>query len=327
MRALVTGASGFIGSFLVDYLNKNFFQVRALVRNKGRPNSWLSGLDYEAFEGDVTDPESVVEAVRNVDYVFHLAGLTKSLQKDDLERINCIGTQNLLQAISKNNPNIQRFIFVSSLAAAGPSRNGQPLTEEDLPQPISDYGKSKLCAEHIVLEFKDKIPISIVRPPSVYGPREVDVYGLFKYTKLGWGPDLTGGPRYISLIHVKDFLEGLFLTATSDTAIGKTYYLSNDEYYNWDSLWQLAGKIMGKKAVQIKFPLPVALVMSSIFQVIGKVLSRPILFNIDKYRELKQTHWICDNSKVKKELGFQVKVPLEEGFRETCKWYQENGWL
>lgn len=327
MKALVTGGRGFIGSFLVEALLKKGFYVRCLLRNKTSELKWLRGLDIELYEGDITKPNSLKEAVQGVDYVFHLAGSTKAKSKMEFNRINAQGTKNLLEAFKKVKSEHKRFILVSSLAAAGPSRCRRPLTELDSPRPVSNYGRSKLMAETITLEFSNVLPVTIVRPPSVYGPREQDVFGYFKFAKQGWRPVFSGKPRYSSLIYVKDLVEGIILVSEKETAIGEIYFLSNDEHYSWDDFGDAIAHVLEVNPRRVVVPLPLAFLASCGFELIMKITRRPVLFNLDKYRELKETYWICDNSKAKKELGFRPRFSLEEGLRETAAWYFENRWI
>ncbi|MFQ5865443.1 MAG: NAD-dependent epimerase/dehydratase family protein [bacterium] len=327
MKALITGGRGFIGSFLVQALLKKGHQVRCLLRNKGRDQGWLSGLDFERLNGDITEPKSLFAAVEGVDYVFHLAGLTKSNIKSEFYKINVDGTRNLLEAVCKINPNLKRFVLVSSLAAAGPSPNGRPLTESDPPNPMSNYGRSKLKAEQITLQFSPQIPITIVRPPAVYGPRDRDIFQLFKYIKQGWHLSLAGRSRYSSVIYVKDLVQGILSVAEQEHARGEVYFLSDDQPYSWDYFADAIAKIFGVRTRKIMIPLTLALLISCGFDIIAKFTTKPTLFSLEKFRELKAIYWICDNSKAKKELGFRPGFTLQKGLCETAQWYLENGWL
>ena len=327
MKALVTGGRGFIGSLLVEKLLQNGYEVRCLLRNKVRGLGWLDGLNIELYEGDIINPTSLVEAVQGVDYVFHLAGLTKSNSRMRFYRINAGGTKNLLETIQEFNHELKRFVFMSSLAAAGPSQQGIPVTELGPSSPVSNYGKSKLMAEQVTLEFSKELPITVIRPPAVYGPRDRAVFAYFKYTKQGLRPVLSGGPRYSSLIYVKDLVHGILLTAEKDEARGEIYYLSDDQPYSWDYFGDVIADVLDVKTRRVLLPMQLAFLISLGFDLYAKLTGRPTLFSLDKYRELKQTHWICDASKAKNDLGFKSQFSLETGVRETTEWYLENGWM
>jgi nucleoside-diphosphate-sugar epimerase len=190
MKALVTGATGFIGSHLCEELAKRGYQVTCLVREKSNLK-WIENIDLKLIVGDCKSIDSLFHAVTDIDYVFHLAGLTKACSKNDFFCANTEGTENLIKAVAEKNPKIKRFVYLSSLAAAGPSNNGSPLREDAEPRPVSSYGKSKLEGEKAVLKYKDLIPITILRPSAVYGPRDKDLFVFFKMLKKGifpyWG--------------------------------------------------------------------------------------------------------------------------------------------
>lgn len=175
MRALVTGASGFIGSTLIQELSTLGFEVHALMR-KTSSDANLAGLNYRRVQGDLSDEGSLREAVRGVDYVFHLAGLTAAKNREEFFAHNALGTERLAKVVAEERPGLSRFVYVSSLAASGPASSLEaPLTESQAEHPVSAYGESKLAGEHALLRYKDVYPISIIRPPMVYGPRDKGV--------------------------------------------------------------------------------------------------------------------------------------------------------
>lgn len=327
MRILVTGARGFIGSFLVEALLTRGDTVRCLLRDNKKAAGWLSGLALEIVTGDINDKPSLQKAVRGVDSIFHVAGITKARNRSEFDRINFEGTQNLLEAAHQFNPDIRRFVLVSSLAAAGPSLNGHPVTELDTPHPISNYGQSKLKAEEAVRRYRDRLPVTIVRPPAVFGPRDKDIFEIFKYANKGWRLRLGGGPRFTSIVYVKDLIAGLLLAAKKEEAIGQTYFMCNDDFYAIHDLEDNIAEILGKKLRTLTLPLPLAYLVALGFEGVGKLTGRAQLLNLDKFQELKATHWICDNRKTRNELGFSTNFELKEAFKETADWYHKNGWL
>lgn len=325
MKALVTGARGFIGSFLVETLIQDGVKVRCLLRST--ESGWLQGLDYEQVTGDITVPESLPSAVENIDIIYHLAGCTKAVTRRQYDHINAGGARNLLEATLACNSQIKRFILVSSLAAAGPSRDGTPLSESDHPRPVSDYGRSKLKSEETARFFIDKLPITILRPPAVYGPRDTDVYSYFKYAKMGIRPMLGGGPRSASFIYVKDLVAGIVTAAKASAAVGQTYYLCDDKAYTWDELGLTIAQALDVKTRKLPVPLPLAWPIAAIADGVARLSNRPSILSLDKFRELKMNHWICSNEKAKREFGFLTRHTLQQGIAETAKWYQKHGWL
>jgi nucleoside-diphosphate-sugar epimerase len=324
---LVTGGRGFIGSFLVEDLLHRGLEVRCLLRKSSKGRGWLEGQNIQVFDGDITDSSSLTDATKDVDYVFHLAGLTKARTNEEFRRANVEGTRNLLSATRKNSSELRRFVMVSSLAAAGPSQSRTPVSELDPPHPVSNYGRSKRMAEETAHEFGGGLRISIVRPPAVFGPRDRDVFQMFKYIKQGWLPLLSGGPRYLSMIYVRDLVHGLYLAATHDAAIGQTYFLAYDRGYSWDEFAETVAEALGVRVRKIVMPLLLAYLVSGLGSLYGKLTNEATLFNLDKYQEMKPTHWTCDTSKGRREIGFEPKVDLRTAVAETCAWYQEKGWL
>ncbi len=327
MKVLVTGARGFIGSHLVEALLKKNYAVRCLLRKKKGAQTWLQDLEVEIAEGDLTRPESLLGAVKDMDFVFHLAGSTKAYSKWEFDKSNFEGTKNLLEATIKSNPGIKRFVHVSSLAVGGPCQSGKPLTENQPPRPVSNYGRSKLKAENAALEYAKEIPVVITRPPAVYGPRDKDMFELFKYARRGWRFEIIGGTRQLSLIYVKDLVNGIILAAEKSEAAGQVFYLCNDEAYSAKNVGDLLAGSFGKKAGALRIPLFLVFLWSLGGDAYCKLFRHSSLFSLDKYREIKQKNWVCDNSKAKKELGFSAEFSLEKGFKETADWYLTNGWL
>lgn len=326
MKALVTGARGFIGSFLVEKLFEQKYEVKCILRKKGVGLKWLEGLDIIEVEGDLLDPESLISAVKDVDYVFHLAGLTKALKTEDYYEANVTGTKNLLEAVVKMNPSIKRFVHVSSLAAGGPSFDGTPLTEEQQPYPVSHYGKSKLESEKVVTQYFDKLPVTIIRPPAVYGPRDTDVFEYFKYAKKGVLPILAG-ERTASFVYVKDLVDGILLAAEKKEAVGQTYYLCDEKPYTWDEIGGEIASALNVKTKRIVTPAFLSFWAALFSDIFSKISGKASILSLDKYKEIKMNHWVCSSEKAMRELGFKPPYGLKKGIKETADWYLANGWL
>lgn len=326
MKALLTGASGFVGSFLAEKLLKFDYQVKALVPTKDDLR-WIADLDINCVFGDLSNRELLNRVVADVDYIYHLAAVTKSSNKDDYYRINYQGTKNLLDAVNSHAKKIKRFVYVSSQAAVGPSPTLEPIAETVDPNPLSDYGKSKLKAEETVKESADNIPITILRPCSVYGPRDRDILQFFKAVRLGVIPQLGLKQKYLSLIFVKDLVTGIISAAENEEAVGQTYFLTGKRPYTWEEVSRMILKVLGKKGVRIF--LPETLLKGFAYAVEGsaKLLKSNPALNLQKFREMKQEFWVCSPRKAKKELNFEAKTSLEKGVRETLNWYVEYGWL
>jgi nucleoside-diphosphate-sugar epimerase len=327
LRVLVTGGRGFIGSFLVEKLLRKGFKVRCLLRRK--PDyGWLQNLPFEHVEGDVTEPESLASAVSGVRYIFHLAGVTRAVRSRDYMAINAEGTRNLLEAVKNQKEQPHRFVLVSSLAAGGPGSDGRIISESDVSRPVSNYGRSKLLAEEIVKQYSDSFPYTIIRPPTVFGPRDTDVFEFFRYVKQGWRPDMTGGPRQGSLVFVDDLVDAILSACENPKAINETYYICYDKPVLWDDFIARIADIMQKRQpVTIKLPIFAAGLVAFCAELWQRVSGSPGLISLDKFQELKQKNWVCDNGKIKRELGFKPGITLSAALQKTYSWYRSENWL
>jgi dihydroflavonol-4-reductase len=326
MKVLVTGANGFVGSHLVEELLFRGHQVTGLVRRTSNLR-WLEGLESNLIYGEVTDDDSLVEAVRGAEVVYHLAAVTKARRRERYYRVNHQGTVNLLEACAQHNPDVKKFVLVSSLAAAGPSPEGRLLREQDSPQPVSDYGCSKLMAEQAVAEYEGRLPVTVVRPPAIYGPRDVDFLAYFRILKRHLRPLLGFEERSLSICHVKDLVQGAILAGESAQSSGQMYFISGDRDCTWDELSGIMAAAMGVRTLKVRVPL-FAVHLAALFAELFAPFSReaPVL-DRRKAREMSQRCWTCDASKAGAELGYQPSVSLEEGIRETVEWYRGMGWL
>jgi nucleoside-diphosphate-sugar epimerase len=325
-RALVTGGTGFVGSHLVELLLRRGYDVTCLVRDPVRLQ-WLTGLKVRIVQGDCVRPESLASAVRGVSVVFHVAGLTKARHSRDYYAVNHAGTRNLLEACAQQNPGIKKFLLVSSLAAAGPSPDGKPVKIADVPRPITDYGRSKLLAEEETLKYKDVFPIAIVRPSAVYGPRDRDMFELFRWARRGLTLEITGGERYLNPCYVGDLVAAMILAGENETESGSVYFVAENRSYSWSEFKEALLSTGGVKARTIKIPYAAAYLIGLVSEFGGLFTSRPALTNRQKVREAAQKYWICDLSKTERELGFRHEYPLRRGLEITWQWYRDNNWL
>jgi nucleoside-diphosphate-sugar epimerase len=320
MKALVTGATGFIGSHLCEELVKKGYEVTCLSRNASHLK-WLESLNVTIVRGDCTQPESIQEAVGDFDYIFHLAGLTKSTSPDEFFRINTKGTENLIRVVAEKNPKLKRFVYMSSLAAAGPGKDMTPIREDCLPSPVSDYGRSKLEGEKAVLKYRDAFPVTILRPPAVYGPRDKDMLVMFKMIKKGFFFDL--GKCYYSLLYVEDLVHGIILCAESGTSEDGIYFLCDDEFYTGERIAMEISSALNVKARALRAPK----CLMPFFAFLGERINRQGIINRDRIKDFQHAYWICDSRKAREEIGFRPKVGLKEGIKWTADWYRIHRWL
>ncbi len=317
---LVTGGTGFIGSHLLDRLASTGEAVRCLVRAKSGRRPLPSGI--ELVPGDLRTGDGLAEALRGVEVVIHLAGVTKALASADYYSGNAGATENLVRAMRASSA---RLVHVSSLAAAGPSPDGVPLDEDAPPHPLTHYGKSKLQAEQMVRRmFQDAI---IVRPPVVYGPRDTDVFQLLKSISRGFVLEIAGGERWFSAIYVDDLVEGLIVASKAKAAAGRTYNMSNRDPVSWTTFGETAARIMGRRPRILRVPVPVAQAIGSLAEVWARIRRKPGIISCDKMVDAVCTHWTCDPARATAELGFEAKTTLEAGLSRTLAWYKEAGWM
>ncbi|MDQ7797881.1 MAG: NAD-dependent epimerase/dehydratase family protein [Candidatus Edwardsbacteria bacterium] len=324
--ALLTGASGFIGSHLAEGLLEKGFRVRALVRTASNLR-WLKGLDLELAYGSFDDQPSLYDAVSGADYIFHLAA-AKSGSRDRIFHHNVEATVNLAKAAIENAPGIRRFVFSSSQAAAGPSdRLEEPRCESHQCRPISDYGRSKLEAERQLLKLAEQIPITIVRPPTVYGPRDTDVLLYFQWINRGLALLPGFKKRYAHLIFVGDLAQGMVAAARSDAAAGKTYFLSHPQSHSWQEISWAIARSLNKKPLPLMVPLGLANFAALLAEGGALATGGNSIFNRQKVREMSQKYWTCSPGRAQKDFGFNCRYDLKRGLEITARWYRENDWL
>ncbi len=317
---LVTGGTGFVGSHLLERLAPAGEPVRCLLRRKSIPRKLPAGI--EPVPGDLETGEGLSDALRGVDVVIHLAGVTKALAPADYYSGNAGATERLMEAMAGGSA---RLVHVSSLAAAGPSPDGVPLTEDAAPRPLSHYGKSKLAAEQIVRRMSpDAI---IIRPPVVYGPRDTDVFQLLKSISRGVVLEISGGERWFSAIYVEDLAEGLMAASRATAAAGRTYYMAHRETISWRNFGEAAAGIMHRRPRVLRLPVGAARGVGWLAEVWARIQGRPGIISRDKISEAEWPYWTCDPSRAALELGFEAKTSLEVGLSRTLAWYKEAGWL
>ena len=339
-RVLVTGASGFIGPHLVEALVARGDEVTALVRKTSQTDR-LESLGVALAHGDVTDPESLRAAAAGKSIVYHLAGLTRALRARHFYEVNEQGIRNAAQACAER-PDPPVLVVVSSLAAAGPSPRGRLRTESDPPGPVSHYGRSKRAGEKAAEEeCADRAPITIVRPPIVFGEGDTATLQMFK-TVARLRMHLVPGyaAHTFSMIHAADLAELLILAAERGSRLPPPggededpnapgyYFAACDEHPTYYQLGRMIGEALGHRwTLTIPFGRNVVRVVGAAGDLIGRAKGRQVVLNLDKAREATAGSWACSPEKARDELGFAVHVPLSDRLRQSVEWYRQRGWL
>jgi nucleoside-diphosphate-sugar epimerase len=330
MIAIVTGASGFIGSHLVDALLARGATVRVLVR----PESSAGRLDarVQYATADLLDVRSVREAPvwEGATHLFHLAGVTKRRTLAQFRYGNVVPTANLLSAAIANGGSAPpRVVLVSSQAAAGPARSAdRPVSEDDEPDPVEAYGRSKLEAEQCVRLHGDRLAATVVRPAAVYGPRDRDFLGAFRQAVRRVAIHAAPRDHLISIVHVADLVSAILLSAERPEAVGRTYFVANETPLSWRELYrQIALAASADRVAELELPEAALSVAGLAGDLVSAVTGVHSLANHNKTVLARQRWWLCDPTRIGQELHWHPAIPLQRGVRDTYLWYVEAGWL
>lgn len=336
--AFVTGGTGFVGSHLVEeLLRRGYKEVRCLVRSEPK---WLAEIKAEAgsrltyAEGELSDIDMLWEVLDGVDLVYHVGGRTRARTYDALHRANVRATMNLLGAVKHAAPNLDRVLVTSSLAAIG--RCDAKEATEDMPlRPVSRYGRSKAEMEEAIREahqmtesYAESLPITIVRPPAVYGPRDRDILQFFQSVQRHLCPVAgSASEPAISLVHARDLARGMVQCAESDAAEGETYFVGSERAYAWNDVKAAATDALDTWAITLPVPAPLIGVVGAVSELAGRLVGDYPALNREKAREIRHACTICSSEKAMHDVGYTQQVSLEDGVRETIAWYRERGWM
>jgi nucleoside-diphosphate-sugar epimerase len=289
--------------------------------------TYIHHLPVEWVYGDVCDADCLYQACQGIDILCHCAALTRAVDEETFFQVNTEGTKALARAAIEAAPNIQRFLYVSSQTTAGPSRGADDFVPESRPpQPITWYGRSKWAAEQALLSMKDDLPLTIIRPAAVFGPRDRDFFTYFDLVNHRLQLKLGRKERRISLIYVRDLIDLILLALENETAIGETYF-SCGQAISYDEFSEAISKVLGKRALRITLPVSVLTPIALTAKVQEWLTHQPALLNGQRVKDMRQPYWLCSAEKARLELGFVHHTDLETAVRETVEWYQVNGWL
>jgi len=338
MKILITGATGFIGSHLVERLVKDGHEVRVLVRKSEfeNPNEHrkdcvelLKSLerDIEIVFGDLLDEESLENAVKDVNVVFHLAAIARPMAIPDklYFDINEKGTENLLEACLSYKKNLKKIVIMSSISAVGPARDGKGVSEKTECKPVDVYGWSKLAQEKVAMKyFNDyEMPIVFLRPPMVFGPRDFEMLRLFKAVDKRFFP-LSCNKEVMEFLYVKNLVDACLLVLDKGED-GEKYHISNEKHYSINEIVKSIEKCLGKRVVKVKFPKFVFILGGYFIEGFSWFFNKHPPFKHDTVKWMTEKFWYSDISKARRELGYFGRIELDEGVRRGIEWYKSKG--
>lgn len=322
---LVTGATGFAGSHLMDALLAAGHRVRIPVR----PTSdlrWIPREDVEMVPADVRDEASLDALTQGISWIFHFGGVVRAPRRETFFTVNTEGTRKLYQAAQRSAGEPELFLFCSSLAAGGPAPAADlPLGEEDPAAPITAYGRSKLDAEQWLQENRASgTRLVIVRPPPVYGPRDEATLALFRWIKRGILPLPSSPASLISMVDARDLADACLSLAEHEAS--GVFYVSDGGLHSWGKIGDLAANALGRTARRLRIPSWVVRFVGATGELLGSLTGTMPVINSDKVHDILQPYWICKIDKLRAQ-GFEPGIDLERGIGEAIDWYRKEGWL
>lgn len=324
MRVLITGANGFLGSWLASFLAERRHEVRCLVRD-GSDRSALSHPEVTIVPGDVTQPASLGPALEGVEVCYHLAGIRRGTSRDDFMQVNAEGTRLVAEAMVK--AKARRLVLCGSLAASGPSLNGKPRREEDPFAPEEWYGESKAEAERLAFTFRDSLEVTSCRPARISGPGDHENLTFFKLAKRGIILRLLGPERRISFVDVEDVVAQLVLQGERPEAVNEAFFCASAETETLESLMTYVAELLAVKARVVPLPEAVLSGVGAAADVASSVLGRKLPLNRKLARQLLAPGWTCTTDKATRVLGFTAKRSVRDSLKRSADWYREQGWL
>jgi len=327
MKVLLTGASGFVGSHILDVLCEREVPTVLLLRNSSSRRFIEPHLPrVELRFGSLEDSASLKNALAGVTHVVHCAGIIKARHRSEFDRINVGGTRWIVEAVNAHRPSVRRLVYISSVAAGGPGTSSAPMLERNEPRPVSAYGRSKLASE-LEVSRACSAEYVIVRPAAVYGPRDTSFLSLFKAVNRGFAPRFGRHRQELNLVYVRDLAEIVVTLLSHDGAGGLTVNVACPEVVTGDQLCDSIAAVLGVRIRELTIPLGVVRLVCWIATAASAVTRSPSIIGLDKYRELTAPGWVCDTTRLTRELRLECPTRLQDGIQATAKWYREHGWV
>jgi len=328
-KILITGATGFIGNFLVDEALKRGYETTIAVRKtskfKHQENKNIKIIQFDFSDSDRLN--ILVRSLPRFDYVIHNAGVTKALNKDDYFEVNQRNTSRFITALLEPGKTPDKFLLMSSLAAFGPGdpENGQPVRLTSIPRPVTAYGESKLAAEKFLMA-QAGLPYIIIRPTAVYGPGEKDIFGTIKL--MNQGLDFQAGTKNqcLTFIYVKD-LARLVFDAIESPLSNRAYFATDGNLYGSRDLGKIVSRRLNRKFIHLALPVWLVKIIGALAELVCRISKETPALNREKVNELSACNWNCDVEPLRSELNFKAGYNLETGMNETIDWYRKEKWI
>jgi len=328
-KLLITGSSGFIGGFLVEEALSRSYQVYAGIRSTSS-KQYLTDPRIQFLEMDFTDHDLLREQLTHhkFDYIIHNAGITKTKKLDTYMEINAGYLKTFVQILQEEKIAPQNFVYISSIAARGPAdyTTSGMVDNTTPPQPVTNYGRSKLAGEEFLFKHTGNFPFTIIRPTVVYGPREKDLYTVFDLVSKGLEMYVGSQKQSLTFIHVTD-LVGVIIDALETTRKQAAYFVADGDVHSSEDLNGFIKKALGKKTIKLKLPLSLISLIATISEGFGNIVGNYPPLNRDKVNELKCQSWVIDTSLIQEDFNFAPRFRLKDGIEDTVKWYSKNNWL
>ena len=323
---MVTGATGFVGSHILDRLHARGIPTVLLLRPASKTRFITPHLaEMETRTGSILDPGSLDKSLEGITHVIHCAGCTRASRYAHYYEINQAGTRNVVDAVNRHTSSFRRLVHISSLAATGPATPQLPAREDSPARPVSEYGKSKLAGEREVREHC-RAPYTILRPPAVYGPRDTAFLGMFRAVRNHLLPR-AGQKQALSLVFARDLAETAVACLEQKKAVTKTYFVASREIVTAVSIAEEIRRQQKTWTVPFPLPVPVLWLVCLGQEMISRVTGRATLLNLQKFAELRAPGWVCDPTLLEQEVGVKCPTLLADGIAETLAWYRQAHWL
>ena len=329
-KIAITGASGFIGSFLVEEALQKGFDTYAILRSSSS-KKYLSDSRINFIDFNLADKAEMIKQFKELkskgivfDYFVHNAGATKVVKKEDYLKVNFLYTKNLIEALIESGCTPKKFIYMSSLAAYGPGDpiSGLPIKESDTPRPLSLYGKSKLASEKYIRSLSN-FPFIIIRPTGVIGPRDTEFISFYKTINRSIEPYIGSPNQLLTFIYIKDLVRMIFKAIDSDV-VNRSYFATDGISYTGEELAAVVKKVLSKKTVRIVFPKMVIKPIAYLSEHVSRMFGKPSILNTEKYKEFTALNWLCDSTPAETDLNFKAEYDLKKGVEESVLWFKEN---